>query len=149
MYIPLLLVVNYIVSTRTHYSLRRSRFQPLNWGSQKLEKTLRSQSWSWVSNELSVPRHIWLFFLRNGAIFLRGGERSINNNSSFWNVYILGQPGENRVTLIFFLGGVTFAEIAALRFLSQLEDGGTEYVIATTKLINGASWIESLMEKPF
>ncbi|XP_053442960.1 vacuolar protein sorting-associated protein 33A isoform X1 [Nycticebus coucang] len=59
------------------------------------------------------------------------------------------QPGENRVTLIFFLGGVTFAEIAALRFLSQLEDGGTEYVIATTKLINGTSWIEALMEKPF
>ncbi|XP_057348498.1 vacuolar protein sorting-associated protein 33A isoform X1 [Manis pentadactyla] len=59
------------------------------------------------------------------------------------------QPGENRVALIFFLGGVTFAEIAALRFLSQLEDGGTEYVIATTKLMNGASWIESLMEKPF
>ncbi|XP_073917199.1 vacuolar protein sorting-associated protein 33A [Castor canadensis] len=59
------------------------------------------------------------------------------------------QPGENRVTLVFFLGGVTFAEIAALRFLSQLEDGGTEYVIATTKLMNGASWIEALMEKPF
>ncbi|XP_030677409.1 vacuolar protein sorting-associated protein 33A isoform X2 [Nomascus leucogenys] len=59
------------------------------------------------------------------------------------------QPGENRVTLIFFLGGITFAEIAALRFLSQLEDGGTEYVIATTKLMNGTSWIEALMEKPF
>lgn len=59
------------------------------------------------------------------------------------------QPGENRVTLVFFLGGVTFAEIAALRFLSQLEDGGTEYVIATTKLINGSSWLEPLMEKPF
>ncbi|ERE75987.1 vacuolar protein sorting-associated protein 33A-like protein [Cricetulus griseus] len=59
------------------------------------------------------------------------------------------QPGENRVTLIFFLGGVTFAEIAALRFLSQLEDGGTEYVIATTKLMNGSSWVEALMEKPF
>uniref|UniRef100_A0A2K6DRC4 Vacuolar protein sorting-associated protein 33A n=1 Tax=Macaca nemestrina TaxID=9545 RepID=A0A2K6DRC4_MACNE len=28
------------------------------------------------------------------------------------------QPGENRVTLIFFLGGITFAEIAAMRFLS-------------------------------
>uniref|UniRef100_A0A2K5IE40 VPS33A core subunit of CORVET and HOPS complexes n=1 Tax=Colobus angolensis palliatus TaxID=336983 RepID=A0A2K5IE40_COLAP len=52
------------------------------------------------------------------------------------------QQGENRVTLIFFLGGVTFAEIA-------LEDGGTEYVIATTKLVNGTSWIEALMEKPF
>ncbi|XP_008837554.1 vacuolar protein sorting-associated protein 33A [Nannospalax galili] len=59
------------------------------------------------------------------------------------------QPGENRVTLIFFLGGVTFAEIAALRFLSQLEDGGTEYVIATTKLMNGTSWIEALTESPF
>ncbi|XP_014443593.1 vacuolar protein sorting-associated protein 33A isoform X1 [Tupaia chinensis] len=57
------------------------------------------------------------------------------------------QPGENRVTLVFFLGGVTFAEIAALRFLSQLEDGGTEYVIATTKLMNGTSWMEALMEK--
>jgi len=58
-----------------------------------------------------------------------------------------GQHGENRVTLVFFLGGVTYAEIAALRFLSQMEDGGTEYVIATTKLINGTTWIKSLMEK--
>ncbi|KAJ7419328.1 Vacuolar protein sorting-associated protein 33A [Willisornis vidua] len=57
------------------------------------------------------------------------------------------QQGENRVTLVFFLGGVTYAEIAALRFLSQMEDGGTEYVIATTKLINGTTWIKSLMEK--
>ncbi|CAM4565751.1 unnamed protein product [Eretmochelys imbricata] len=57
------------------------------------------------------------------------------------------QQGENRVTLVFFLGGVTYAEIAALRFLSQMEDGGTEYVIATTKLINGTNWIKSLMEK--
>ncbi|XP_056391212.1 protein lava lamp isoform X2 [Hyla sarda] len=57
------------------------------------------------------------------------------------------QQGENKVMLIFFLGGVTFAEIAALRFLSQLEDGGTEYIIATTKLINGTTWIKSIMEK--
>nr|XP_033811751.1 vacuolar protein sorting-associated protein 33A isoform X1 [Geotrypetes seraphini] len=58
------------------------------------------------------------------------------------------QQGENKVTLVFFLGGVTYAEIAALRFLSQMEDGGTEYIIATTKLINGTSWIKSLMDKP-
>ncbi|CAB1319797.1 unnamed protein product [Coregonus sp. 'balchen'] len=43
---------------------------------------------------------------------------------------------------------VTYAEIAALRFLSQMEDGGTEYIIATTKLINGTSWIKSLMDRP-
>ncbi|XP_029426745.1 LOW QUALITY PROTEIN: vacuolar protein sorting-associated protein 33A-like [Rhinatrema bivittatum] len=58
------------------------------------------------------------------------------------------QQGENKVTLVFFLGGVAYAEIAALRFLSQMEDGGTEYIIATTKLINGTSWIKSLMDKP-
>uniref|UniRef100_A0A4W4HLK5 Vacuolar protein sorting-associated protein 33A n=1 Tax=Electrophorus electricus TaxID=8005 RepID=A0A4W4HLK5_ELEEL len=58
------------------------------------------------------------------------------------------QQGENRTTLVFFLGGVTYAEIAALRFLSQMEDGGTEYIIATTKLINGTSWVKSLMDRP-
>uniref|UniRef100_A0A8C7Z331 Vacuolar protein sorting-associated protein 33A n=1 Tax=Oryzias sinensis TaxID=183150 RepID=A0A8C7Z331_9TELE len=54
--------------------------------------------------------------------------------------------GENRTTLVFFLGGVTYAEIAALRFLSQMEDSGMEYIIATTKLINGTTWIKTLME---
>uniref|UniRef100_A0A8C6PLH4 Vacuolar protein sorting-associated protein 33A n=1 Tax=Nothobranchius furzeri TaxID=105023 RepID=A0A8C6PLH4_NOTFU len=58
------------------------------------------------------------------------------------------QQGENRTTLVFFLGGVTYAEIAALRFLSQMEDSGMEYVIATTKLINGTTWIKSLMDRP-
>ncbi|XP_067293697.1 vacuolar protein sorting-associated protein 33A [Pseudorasbora parva] len=58
------------------------------------------------------------------------------------------QPGENRTTLVFFLGGVTYAEIAALRFLSNMEDSGTEYIIATTKLINGTSWVKSLMDHP-
>lgn len=57
-----------------------------------------------------------------------------------------GQQGENRTTLVFFLGGVTYAEIAALRFLSQMEDSGMEYIIATTKLINGTTWIKTLME---
>lgn len=59
-----------------------------------------------------------------------------------------GQQGENRTTLVFFLGGVTYAEIAALRFLSQMEDSGMEYIIATTKLINGTTWIKSLMDRP-
>ena len=59
-----------------------------------------------------------------------------------------GQQGENRTTLVFFLGGVTYAEITALRFLSQMEDSGMEYIIATTKLINGSSWIKSLMDHP-
>lgn len=31
--------------------------------------------------------------------------------------------GEQKVTLVLFLGGITYAEIAALRFLSQQDDG--------------------------
>ncbi|XP_072028942.1 vacuolar protein sorting-associated protein 33A-like [Amphiura filiformis] len=58
------------------------------------------------------------------------------------------QGDGQKVTLIFFLGGVTFAEIAALRFLSQQEDGPVEYVIAATKVINGHNWLQSIMDNP-
>uniref|UniRef100_A0A8C4NL75 VPS33A core subunit of CORVET and HOPS complexes n=1 Tax=Eptatretus burgeri TaxID=7764 RepID=A0A8C4NL75_EPTBU len=59
-----------------------------------------------------------------------------------------GRDGESsqRVTLVFFLGGVTFAEVAALRFLAQTDDGNTDYIIGTTKLINGNTWLKSLMD---
>lgn len=51
--------------------------------------------------------------------------------------------GEGKVTLVYFLGGVTYAEIAALRFLQQ-EDHPTEYIVATTHIINGDSLIRSI-----
>lgn len=54
---------------------------------------------------------------------------------------------DQKVTLIFFLGGVTYAEIAALRFLAQQDDGGTDYAIATTKIINGTSIVHSISNK--
>jgi len=37
--------------------------------------------------------------------------------------------GEQKVTLVFFLGGVTFAEVSALRFLAQLEDGNVHFFL--------------------
>ncbi|XP_030847880.1 vacuolar protein sorting-associated protein 33A [Strongylocentrotus purpuratus] len=58
------------------------------------------------------------------------------------------QGDSTKVTLIYFLGGVTYAEIAALRFLSQQEDAPTEFVIATTKIINGHNWLQSMLEVP-
>ncbi|XP_049767289.1 vacuolar protein sorting-associated protein 33A [Schistocerca serialis cubense] len=59
-----------------------------------------------------------------------------------------GGPHEGypKVVLVFFIGGCTFAEISALRFLSQQEDSMVEFVVATTKLINGNSFLKSLME---
>ncbi|XP_044010499.1 vacuolar protein sorting-associated protein 33A isoform X2 [Aphidius gifuensis] len=51
-----------------------------------------------------------------------------------------------RLVLVFFIGGCTYAEISALRFLSQQEDLNVEFVIGTTKLINGNTFLKSLME---
>jgi len=53
--------------------------------------------------------------------------------------------GRRPVTLVFFTGGCTFAEITALRFMGDLI--GHEFVIATTKLINGDTLIQSIMHK--
>ncbi|VVC35846.1 Hypothetical protein CINCED_3A007180 [Cinara cedri] len=50
-----------------------------------------------------------------------------------------------KVVLVFFIGGCTFAEISALRFLSSLEDSTIEYVIATTNITNGNSFLKSLL----
>ncbi|KAJ0173088.1 hypothetical protein K1T71_011264 [Dendrolimus kikuchii] len=51
-----------------------------------------------------------------------------------------------RVILVFFIGGCTYYEISALRTISQQEDSSVEFVVLTTKMINGTSFIESLME---
>lgn len=52
-----------------------------------------------------------------------------------------------RVVLVFFIGGCTYQEISALRTISQQEElSSIEFVILTTKLINGTTFIESLME---
>eukprot|EP00163_Fabomonas_tropica_P032762 TRINITY_DN8359_c0_g1_i1.p1 TRINITY_DN8359_c0_g1~~TRINITY_DN8359_c0_g1_i1.p1 ORF type:complete len:600 (+),score=140.03 TRINITY_DN8359_c0_g1_i1:778-2577(+) len=51
------------------------------------------------------------------------------------------------VTLVYFIGGVTYAEISAIRFLAQQEEGNRDYIIATTKLINGDTLLESVFEE--
>ncbi|CAG9860694.1 unnamed protein product [Phyllotreta striolata] len=48
--------------------------------------------------------------------------------------------------LVFFIGGCTFSEISALRFLSQQDDSNVEFIIATTKLINGTTFLNSIIE---
>ncbi|KAG5900565.1 hypothetical protein JTB14_022872 [Gonioctena quinquepunctata] len=65
---------------------------------------------------------------------------SVNVNS------ISNALGSPITVLVFFVGGCTFAEISALRFLSQQEDSNVEFVIATTKLINGTTFINSIIE---
>ncbi|KAK5579940.1 hypothetical protein RB653_009629 [Dictyostelium firmibasis] len=50
------------------------------------------------------------------------------------------------ITLVYFIGGVTFSEISALRFLSRQDQANRDFIILTTKLINGNTMIDNLVE---
>ncbi|KAK4279642.1 hypothetical protein QN277_011388 [Acacia crassicarpa] len=55
--------------------------------------------------------------------------------------------GRRSLVLVVFVGGVTSAEISALRFLSAQEGMAYDLIIATTKIINGRTVVETFMEK--
>lgn len=50
-----------------------------------------------------------------------------------------------RVIMVFFVGGCTFAEVSALRFLAQ-EDSNVEFVIGTTKILNKHTFLDEFIE---
>lgn len=52
---------------------------------------------------------------------------------------------QQRVIMVFFVGGCTFAEVSALRFLAQ-ENSNVEFVIGTTKLLNKNSLLDEFIE---
>jgi len=76
-----------------------------------------------------------------------GTSSSSTSSSSTSSSSSVTGTGKKPLTLVYFLGGVTFAEISALRFLSERESHGRDYLIATTKLCNGTSLIKSVKEK--
>jgi len=51
-----------------------------------------------------------------------------------------------KLVLVYFVGGCTFTEISSLRFLAQKMEGH-DFLVATTKLINGNSFLDALKEK--
>lgn len=59
----------------------------------------------------------------------------------------ISQSDIPRVILVFFVGGCTFAEISALRFLSQQEENNVEFVVVTTKIINKNSFLSSIIDQ--
>eukprot|EP00762_Andalucia_godoyi_P000574 ANDGO_05304.mRNA.1 Vacuolar protein-sorting-associated protein 33 homolog len=52
-----------------------------------------------------------------------------------------------KVLLVYFIGGVSFAEIAALRLIARQDDSSYDIIVASTKLINGSSLLESVYER--
>ena len=55
-------------------------------------------------------------------------------------------PPKRKVVLVVFLGGVTFAEIAALRFIGRQPEVNCAFVIATTKLLNGSNLLDTFVD---
>ncbi|XP_043702644.1 vacuolar protein-sorting-associated protein 33 homolog isoform X1 [Telopea speciosissima] len=53
--------------------------------------------------------------------------------------------GQRSLVLVVFIGGVTFAEISALRFLSSQEGMAYDLIIGTTKMVNGHSLVETFL----
>jgi hypothetical protein len=60
------------------------------------------------------------------------------------DVALLRKNAKKPVLVIFFVGGVTFMEIAALRLLSRKSSFPYEILCCTTKVVNGNSLISSL-----
>ncbi|KAE8993048.1 Vacuolar protein-sorting-associated protein 33 [Phytophthora rubi] len=54
---------------------------------------------------------------------------------------------ERKVLLVYYLGGVTFMEIAALRHLSRQPDCPYDIIVATTKIVNGDTLLKSCFDK--
>nr|KMM70133.1 vacuolar protein sorting-associated protein 33A [Coccidioides posadasii RMSCC 3488] len=55
--------------------------------------------------------------------------------------------GGIKTVFIFFLGGITFTEIAALRFIAQQEAARRRIMICTTGILNGTKMMEAAIEK--
>uniref|UniRef100_A0A803MWM7 Uncharacterized protein n=1 Tax=Chenopodium quinoa TaxID=63459 RepID=A0A803MWM7_CHEQI len=68
---------------------------------------------------------------------LSGGSANVDKAAS----------GRRSVVLVVFVGGVTFAEISALRFLSSQELMAYDIIVATTKVINGQTLLDPFVER--
>ncbi|KAG2183749.1 hypothetical protein INT43_006760 [Umbelopsis isabellina] len=51
-----------------------------------------------------------------------------------------------KTTIVFFLGGCTYTEVSAIRFLGQQDEGIRDYLVATTQMINGNTLLESMIQ---
>ncbi|CAK8675606.1 unnamed protein product [Clavelina lepadiformis] len=93
-----------------------------------VEQSLQRQGWSGLED---VLRHL------PGTTFEKQEARSAKAGKT-------GATMASKVVLIYFIGGVTYSEIAALRFLGRQK--GYKVLIAATSIINGSRMLESFVE---
>ena len=80
--------------------------------------------------------------LKNNLQGLHGGAG--NNATSFSSTK---STTKKKVMLVYYTGGVSYIEIAALRFLSRKPDFPYHILIATTCIVNGSRLIEQIAPK--
>jgi hypothetical protein len=56
--------------------------------------------------------------------------------------------GAPETVLLVMLGGITFSEISALRFLASRPDSSCRFLVLTTKIINGRALLDSFVDPP-
>ncbi|XP_062574358.1 vacuolar protein sorting-associated protein 33B-like isoform X2 [Saccostrea cucullata] len=78
--------------------------------------------------------------------YLPGGVHSENHVKASKGKSARQDRPVSKVVLVYFLGGCTYSEITALRFLGKLK--GYIFIIATTAIINSSTMLESVMERP-
>ena len=61
--------------------------------------------------------------------------------------HILAGTGGKKTVVVMFLGGITFTEIAALRFVARQEEGKRRVLICTTGIVGGNGMMEVAVEK--
>jgi len=60
---------------------------------------------------------------------------------------LLSGSGNKQTVFVVFVGGITFAEIAALRFIAKQEEGRRNIIICTTSIISGNRMMDAAVEK--
>jgi hypothetical protein len=81
---------------------------------------------------------------KNHLWFFRSHVRIVLNVILFFAGSLSSQ--HKKTTIVFFLGGCTFTEVSAIRFLAQQDEGVRDYLVATTQMINGNTLLESIIQ---
>ncbi|GAB6030139.1 Vacuolar protein sorting-associated protein 33A [Chamberlinius hualienensis] len=122
-------------TTSNQISYESSGYAPM---SVRLAQHFSRSTWRSISDLLRLLPGMCFEETQQVPLGLRKRRGSVSS--------IQSSTDEQKVTLVFFLGGCTYSEISSLRYLSTQDDYPTEYVIGTTKIINGSTFIQSLKE---
>lgn len=83
-----------------------------------------------------------------GSAILRGGSgggsAAAARSDDAGVIGNIGGMQEKKTMLVFVVGGLSYLEIAAFRFLSRDPNFPYRILMATTKLVNGCTFLDSL-----